>query len=62
MSFANFMAWYYKLDQETIKLFTRFIAKGVASGDINAYVKRVLHAELNTIEVQSSEGENNGRS
>lgn len=62
MSFANFMVWYHKLDQDTIKLFTRFIAKGVATGDINAYVKRVLQTELNTIEVQPTEGENNGRS
>lgn len=48
---AQFMNWYSKMDKETIELAKRFFAKGVATGNLNKFLKRVFLAELNTIDV-----------
>jgi hypothetical protein len=62
MSLSQFMNWYSKMDKDTIELAKRFFAKGVATGNLNNYLKRVFQAELNTIDVASTQGErNNGR-
>jgi tryptophan synthase alpha subunit len=49
MSMAQLMQWYQKLDKETLDLVKRFFAKGVASGDLNAYLKKVLSKEVDGV-------------
>jgi hypothetical protein len=52
---AEFMAWYSKLDKETIELLRRFMAKAFSTKDANAFIKRVMRAELDTIETTGKE-------
>lgn len=43
--------WYSEMDDETVALMKRFIAKCYAEPDANAYLKKILRRELdNTVE------------
>jgi len=56
--FAKLLGYYNQLDQTTIDLLMRFLAKGVSTGNLNNYLKRVLTRELEervSVEVVSLE-------
>jgi hypothetical protein len=47
---TQIIGWLSKLDPETTVLFRRFMAKAFSQENPNEYIKRVLRAELNTID------------
>ena len=51
----EFIMWYQKLDQDTLRLLRRFMAKAFSMPNANEYIKRVLSAELNTIDTNGYE-------
>jgi uncharacterized protein YoaH (UPF0181 family) len=54
MDFTKLIEWSSKMDKETVELMKRFMAKGIATGNLNAYLKRVFKAELETLDVAGS--------
>jgi hypothetical protein len=42
----QFMAWFNKLDRDTLRLMGRVFSKGVATGDLNGYIKSLALREL----------------
>jgi hypothetical protein len=58
MSMGEFLQWYGKLDKETLTLLRRFMAKAFSQENANEYIKRVLRAELNNVEIESEEIDN----
>lgn len=42
----KFMAWYQKLDKQTIDLLSRVFMKGMAAGDLNQFIKEMCAREL----------------
>lgn len=50
----QFMGWFQRLDRDTLRLMGRVFSKGIATGDLNGYIKKLALRELGEIE---SEGE-----